>query len=965
MAKKRKGVYARDIDKLNVIFAITALASLLSVGWMAYDDFARPWKQYQRRFRVVQGEVAQQQLQDAEGQVDQQALAQLTQQRDAAEQTLQGNSDRIEQLDSELAALGKQMEMADQNFRFARSNYDALRWEFEETRQEHGEEGATGERAAMEAADAEIARTAARVEALTLEQQALEGERDQLRNDVTVASSEITTTNSEIDRLRDRLDTLRFDWVYYLRNAPMMDAFNPSVRINQAVLANIEMDLNFASAPRVDRCETCHLGARSSDYESYEQPYTSHPRLELFAADDSIHPSDDFGCTVCHLGKGHATSFESAVHTPDNESEAKRWHDELGWEHIELWEWPMRPGREIEASCLSCHASDAWIPDAPKLEYGLGLIDKLGCNGCHQIDRWDDARKTGPSLMNVAVKTTPEWAFNWVTDPKSFRPETPMPTFFDLANTSDENWTRRNPMEIDAIVAYLWASSGGASEMPLDPAPSGVAARGEELVNNVGCLGCHTIGEFEQPEEPGIDDARFASPRQHGPNLSGLGSKVNADWLFTWIRNPSHYWDETVMPNLRLTSQEGADITAYLMAQTREGWDSPTIPQVDASVRDEVVLEYLRRQLPSEQAQTQVDAMDTEAKRVYLGEQLISRYGCFGCHLIPGFESAGRIGTSLSEWGSKAVAQLDFGLTGLPHERRAFLEQKLRSPRSYDVSRVRNSQDLLRMPNFQLQEHEIEAIAGAILGFTDDEIPDAAKPAATPDRIAIEAGRKIVEKYNCRGCHIVEDQGGAIRDVIADVKMAGDPGLSRPAALTFSPPNLRSEGARVQPAWLYGFFKEPSTVRPWLDVRMPTFAFDDAQLNALTQYFAAVDGVPYPFEETFTGSHSYPANLVAEGGQLAADQPGRLQCFSCHFQGAQQPRVAQAQWAPDLALAADRLRPDWINGWIKDPQSLQPGTNMPQFYSNLEPGRGYWPALNNNPETEISALVAYIMSIGK
>ena len=57
MAKKRKGVYARDIDRLNVIFAIVAVFSLLSVLWMIYDDNARPWKSYQRQFRVIQKEV--------------------------------------------------------------------------------------------------------------------------------------------------------------------------------------------------------------------------------------------------------------------------------------------------------------------------------------------------------------------------------------------------------------------------------------------------------------------------------------------------------------------------------------------------------------------------------------------------------------------------------------------------------------------------------------------------------------------------------------------------------------------------------------------------------------------------------------------------------------------------------------------------------------------------------------------
>ena len=78
----------------------------------------------------------------------------------------------------------------------------------------------------------------------------------------------------------------------------------------------------------------------------------------------------------------------------------------------------MRKVAETEASCLKCHLDDTWMPDAPTLEYGLSIIENVGCFGCHQLDRFDDARKVGPSLEHVGVKTTSEWAYNWVMDPK-------------------------------------------------------------------------------------------------------------------------------------------------------------------------------------------------------------------------------------------------------------------------------------------------------------------------------------------------------------------------------------------------------------------------------------------------------------------------------------------------------------------------------------------------------------------
>ena len=37
--------------------------------------------------------------------------------------------------------------------------------------------------------------------------------------------------------------------------------------------------------------------------------------------------------------------------------------------------------------------------------------------------------------------------------------------------------------------------------------------------------------------------------------------------------------------------------------------------------------------------------------------------------------------------------------------------------------------------------------------------------------------------------------------------------------------------------------------------------------------------------------------------------------------------------APNLILAKERLRPEWMLEWMIDPQTVQPGTKMPNFFS--------------------------------
>ena len=65
-----------------------------------------------------------------------------------------------------------------------------------------------------------------------------------------------------------------------------------------------------------------------------------------------------------------------------------------------------------------------------------------------------------------------------------------------------------------------------------------------------------------------------------------------------------------------------------------------------------------------------------------------------------------------------------------------------------------------------------------------------------------------------------------------------------------------------------------------------------------------------------------------------------------------------------LALAAQRLRYEWIQDWIADPQSIFPGTNMPQYWQDLDAPSPF-AALDANARAQIEALAAYIMSIGQ
>ena len=62
----------------------------------------------------------------------------------------------------------------------------------------------------------------------------------------------------------------------------------------------------------------------------------------------------------------------------------------------------------------------------------------------------------------------------------------------------------------------------------------------------------------------------------------------------------------------------------------------------------------------------------------------------------------------------------------------------------------------------------------------------------------------------------------------------------------------------------------------------------------------------------------------------------RSSVSSCHpEQGEVIPPGSDKTGRPDLALAKGRLKADWVIDWLKDPQSFQPGTAMPQAWPKI------------------------------
>ena len=703
-----------------------------------------------------------------------------------------------------------------------------------------------------------------------------------------------------------------------------MDFFEPGIKIDQVILPELYQNINFAEVQRVDRCTTCHVatGRRGFDDEEWEHPFRSHPRLDLYVSASSPHPYTEFGCTTCHQGLDRATDFARAGHSPTSEEQLAEWKKEWHWKPQKYLDTPILPAGTTEAGCISCHSGEVWTPDSEVQDVGRELATKMGCYGCHVIDyeSYRDLPKSGPDLTKIAGKTNAGWAYKWIEAPRDFHPTTWMPHFFFEENIQGDLNMERQKAEIAGLVAYLWDTS----ETPSYPAaPAGNAARGQQLYETVGCTGCH-LNDGEATR----DDYYPQFNRMHGPNLVRTGSKVSSGWLYAWLKNPKQYNPASKMPSLRLTDQEAADIVAYLMSSRDSAYEGLEVPAVDGQVRDDLVREYLQNNYTIDGAEVRLGEMSARERDVYLGEQSMTKYGCFGCHTISGFEDAKPVSIELTEEGSKPLHQFDFGhVHDVPHTRQDWIKTKLMRPRIWDHGKelVKSYGELYRMPNFGMTEREAHAVMTNVLGFVKEGVRAESKAPADP---AIAEGRKLVSWYNCQGCHLVEGQGHAIATAIEDVGML--------------PPNLASQGSRVQSDWLFSYLHDPGSesMRPWLGVRMPTFDFSDDQVNALLTYFSASDD-----REAFLSEPTRAEARSRAVGQVAFNM---FQCAKCHPSGPQPTggAVSAGELAPSLLLARERLRHDWVAPWILDPQSFVPGTQMPTNFARMADGSHQSPIAN-------------------
>ena len=482
---------------------------------------------------------------------------------------------------------------------------------------------------------------------------------------------------------------------------------------------------------------------------------------------------------------------------------------------------------------------------------------------------------------------------------------------------------------------------------------------GRRLLASEGCAHCHNI---TQP------DGTVLKPSDDPPSLEHIAEKTSREWIYAWIKNPQAYAVSATMPNFQFSDQDAADISSFLIAQSKP------LPVASAPI----------------QPATASPADATQAATLY-GASF-----CSSCHAVQndaGNLVGGTLGPELTRVGSKVNPE--------------WLHRWLNNPHDYDPGTL--------MPHYRLDEKQIALLSGFLLNKKDNDLlANVHLSPASPDSIA--HGKKLVTESGCAACHQINgvappqnfapdltrvgsralaqvvfapgmkhDLPDYIAAKIHDPRSFG-PALKMPKftlnqsqidSLTtallaqtdraaafprelitaaahssdYHPggeagrlmddlrclschtingnggdmaPDLTREGSAVQRAWLEEFLKNPNTLRPALIRRMPKFNLSQGDVKTISDYILSAyqgEGID---SHTIDNQALTPA-AAATGKQLFYSKYG---CNGCHIADY---KTDKGYVGPALAGVGNRLTPAWTYKWLRDPNGLRPGTPMPNF----------------------------------
>jgi nitric oxide reductase subunit C len=178
------------------------------------------------------------------------------------------------------------------------------------------------------------------------------------------------------------------------------------------------------------------------------------------------------------------------------------------------------------------------------------LMRDLNCFSCHSINgRGGDM---APDLTWEGSAVQRDWLVAFFKNPNTLRPTLirRMPKF----NVTDQEAVLLTDYILTAY-QYPALDLDSAANIP----DAAEVERGRQLFySKYACQSCHIV-------DPQKDKGYI------GPTLTHVGSRLNAAWIFQWLKTPQALRPGTIEPDRQMSDVDANSLTAFLMAQRGQG----------------------------------------------------------------------------------------------------------------------------------------------------------------------------------------------------------------------------------------------------------------------------------------------------------------------------------------------------------------------------------------------------------
>ena len=550
---------------------------------------------------------------------------------------------------------------------------------------------------------------------------------------------------------------------------------------------------------------------------------------------------------------------------------------------------------------------------------------------------------------------------------------------------------RLSPGEIPFEITYTSPPAGAGffrlfweerRAFPREPIPNSALTDGKttspdpaHLFASHNCVQCHTH-DFGPSAMPELADS--------GPNLTGIGSRAQQEWLTRWIAQPDKLKPTTTMPAMvDHTKPEGAqaaaDLGAYLATLTTE---SPAKPAPDLSLAQKGGEHFHKLGCIACHSKPDAPEPDFENKRVPLNNVATKfKGGALIAFLknprehhpaikMPNFRFSDEEASSLAAYLTKASTgnhtpdPSEFppgdAIRGkaLAHSlnctacHQGLAPSTAKTPEIYSLTDW-SAKGCLgpddkrgRAPRLNLTSEEKTALTPAVLPFLKN---DTASAFAT----------RQIEALNCASCHDYNGQSSLLSATHAETKSLLDHLTGDDERLIQSRPPLTHMGAMLHSSSLKKMLMGTASPRPrpWLEMRMPAFPH---YADSLTTGLAHHHGLP---ESTPSAEKAEKADIaLAKTGKQLVGTEGYA-CVTCHAIKDQKALAAFEVQGINFGLTHQRLRKDYYHQWMFNPARLVPDTKMPR-YTNPDDGTALRPdILEGDSQKQFDAIWEYLKSL--